>query len=51
MPARPPAWSLLNWLPQDQAELYCESLRQHGLISTLEPAGGGSGSGSDGTST
>jgi len=33
---------------QDQAELYCESLRLNGLISTIEPAGGGS---SDGTSS
>ncbi|PSC67862.1 ATP-dependent Clp protease adaptor containing [Micractinium conductrix] len=43
--------ALVAQCAQDQAELYCESLRQHGLISTLEPAGGGSGSGSDGTST
>ncbi len=34
---------------QEQAEQYCESLRLNGLISTIEPAGGGSGS--DGTSS
>lgn len=34
---------------QEQAELYCESLRLNGLISTIEPAGGGSGP--DGTSS
>jgi hypothetical protein len=32
---------------QEKAELYCESLRLNGLISTIEPADGGS----DGTSS
>lgn len=41
--------ALVAQCAQDQAELYCESLRLNGLISTIEPAGGGSGS--DGTST
>lgn len=32
---------------QDKAELYCESLRLNGLVATIEPAGGGSGSGGE----
>ncbi|PRW39223.1 ATP-dependent Clp protease adapter chloroplastic [Chlorella sorokiniana] len=30
---------------QDKAEEYCENLRLNGLISTIEPAGGGGSSG------
>lgn len=41
--------ALVAQCAQEQAEQYCESLRLNGLISTIEPAGGGSGS--DGTSS
>lgn len=40
-------WSVFTTatLPQDKAEQYCENLRLNGLISTIEPAGGGGSSG------
>jgi ATP-dependent Clp protease adaptor protein ClpS len=39
--------ALVTQCSQEKAELYCESLRLNGLISTIEPADGGS----DGTSS
>ena len=54
LPSRPPGHQVapeknlaspLTPSLQDKAEQYCENLRLNGLISTIEPAGGGGSSG------
>ncbi|KAI7837781.1 hypothetical protein COHA_008410 [Chlorella ohadii] len=37
--------AMVTQCSQDKAEQYCENLRLNGLISTIEPAGGGGSSG------
>jgi ATP-dependent Clp protease adaptor protein ClpS len=37
--------AMVTQCSQDKAEEYCENLRLNGLISTIEPAGGGGSSG------